>query len=198
MVRALVLATLSLIAFAGCSKGEERPITRATPAAASAQDPAAPSSAANNQRDVVGAQQLRATDGTRQTEVASQPSQHKATEDTAQGKHAQKTSRTWTEFDALRRRCAKLSETEKQQCILDTRDTYVAWNLNCEDMKGADRAPCREYVAQWNAAKLESATSDTSAVHTGEPNVAPAEPGDTTSEERNRDSTLRPEIQNKK
>lgn len=95
-------------------------------------------------------------------------------------------AKTWKEFQGQVRQCDALTSAQRTQCMADARDAYRASNFNCDTLSAADKAQCKKYGEQW---KTAGATQDGSApVHSGEPNMTPANPSDPTDELKNRDS----------
>jgi hypothetical protein len=95
----------------------------------------------------------------------------------------------WSDFLATVKKCDALSGAENAQCMTDAGATYRSWNFNCEAMAPQDRVQCRTYSERWNTASATSSKPTAPAVRSGEPNIIPADPGDASDKERNRDST---------
>ena len=71
---------------------------------------------------------------------------------------------------------------------------YRASNFNCDNMaQPSDKAQCLRYNEEWKSARATQPTGNTAAVRSGEPNPIPADAGDPTDKERNRDSTKQQE-----
>jgi hypothetical protein len=98
------------------------------------------------------------------------------------------TAKDWRNFQVVVNKCDTATAAESKQCLMEARDTYRAWNLNCETLAPEDKAQCTRYIDRWTSALPNAPHANTPAVRSGEPNTIPA---DRRSEykERNRDST---------
>jgi hypothetical protein len=104
------------------------------------------------------------------------------------------TSKDWSDFQASAKKCDTLMGADKQQCMKNAGNMYRASNFNCDNMaQPADKAQCLKYNEEWKSARATQPQGSTPAVRSGEPNPIPADAGDPTDKERNRDSTKQQE-----
>jgi len=203
MLRILILPVVLALALCGCSKNEEGSMSKANDSATKASDSAkdTPSNAANAPKDV--AQATPGTAGTvkeasGETKDAAANAGQKAKEGARQAKSKTTdkakearaaNAKNWSDFQVMLNKCDALTGAEKKQCIIDAQSAYGASNFDCESMTPQDKVQCREYREQWKSAKAEPSQANAPAVRSGEPNTVPADPGDPSDKERNRDST---------
>jgi len=93
-------------------------------------------------------------------------------------------AKSWPEFQSMVKRCNTLTGAEKQQCMTEARDAYHASNFRCESMSGPDKTQCLRYSEEWKSAKA----NQPAVTHDDNPTMTPANPGDPSASERNRDS----------
>lgn len=99
----------------------------------------------------------------------------------------------WSDFKVAAKKCDRLTGAEKKQCMMDAGDKYPASTFNCDTVPQADKAQCQRYNEEWKTARANRPDGTTPAVRAGEPNPIPADAGDPTDKERNRDSTKQQE-----
>jgi hypothetical protein len=104
------------------------------------------------------------------------------------------TSKDWSNFQASAQKCDTLMGAEKEKCNTNAGKVYRESKFNCNNMaQPADKAQCQKYNEEWKTARATQPQGSATAVRSGEPNPIPADAGDPTDKERNRDSTKQQE-----
>jgi hypothetical protein len=99
------------------------------------------------------------------------------------------TAKDWRHFQTIVEKCDAMQAEENEQCQADAGNTYAAWHLDCDTMSREEKAECRKYLDQWNSAGTDAPHAAKPVVRSGQPNAIPADAGDPSDKERNRDST---------
>jgi len=189
MFRILVVPVLVVLALCGCSKTDDGKTPKFKDSVASpASDAASHTEIAPKDRDLSAANEV--TDAAAETKNAARKANEKAKKGSGQVRDAHSsTAKDWRNFRVLVKKCNATTTAESKQCLMKARDTYRAWNLNCDTLAPEDKAQCTRYIERWTSALADAPHANTPAVRSGEPNTIPADPGDPSDKERNRDST---------
>ena len=187
MFRILVVPVLITIALLGCSKTDEGPKFKDSAASPRA-DAASHAEIAPKDPDLHAANNGVKDSGPQAKNPARKTSE-KAKNGNSQVKEARSsTAKDWHHFRVLVEKCETMT-ADNRQCLMDARNTFRAWDLHCETLPPDQEAQCTTYVEQWTSALADGPHTNTPAVRSGEPNAIPADAGDPSDKERNRDST---------
>jgi hypothetical protein len=190
MFRILVVPVLVAIAVSGCSKTEDAKMPQVMDSVAKPTADPAPHAEMAPKNPDLSAANSEVKDSAPQTKNAARKTSEKAKKGTGLVREAHSsTAKDWRNFQVLVKKCETTTTAENKQCLTDARNTYRAWNLNCETLPPEDEAQCTRYVEQWTSALADAPHANTPAVRSGEPNAIPADAGDPSDKERNRDST---------
>jgi hypothetical protein len=188
MFRILVVPVLVVLALCGCSKTDDGKTPKVKDSVAGpTADAAAHTEIAPQDRDVSAENEV--TDAAAKTKnAAAKPMKAKKGSGQMRDAHSS-TANDWRNFQVVVNKCDTATAAESKQCLMKARDTYRAWNLNCDTLAPEDKAQCTRYIDRWTSALADAPHANTPAVRSGEPNTIPADPGDPSDKERNRDST---------
>jgi hypothetical protein len=179
---------LFAVVLCGCSRTDDGPKFKDSAASANAVPDASHSEVFPQDRDVGAKKEVKnAADATKH--VARKTSQKMKQASAGVADAHSSSARDWRNFEIIVKKCDAMGAAEREECQTDARNTYGAWQLNCETMSPEDKAQCRSYLEQWKSARTDTPYTRTPAVRSGEPNSIPADAGDPSDKERNRDST---------
>ena len=189
MFRILVAPVLLAIVLFGCSRTDDGPKFKDSAASMNpVPDAVSHSEVTPPDRDIGAKGEVKDAAGA--TRHAARKTSQKMKQASAEATDApSSTAKDWRNFEIIVKKCDAMGAAENEQCQTDARNTYGAWHLNCETMSPEDKAQCRRYLAQWKSARTDTPHAHTPAVRSGEPNTIPADAGDPSDKERNRDST---------
>ena len=189
MFRVLVAPVLLAVVLCSCSRTDDGPKFKDSAAAMNpAPDAVSPPQITPQDRDVGAKGGVKdAADATRH---AARKTSQKVKRASAGATDADSsTAKDWRHFQTIVEKCDAMRAGENEQCQTDARNTYGAWHLDCDTMSSEDKAQCQTYLDQWKSARTEAPHAPKPAVRSGEPNAIPADAGDPSDKERNRDST---------
>ena len=188
MFRILVVPVLVAITLWGCSKTDDEKMSKFKDSATPTADAASHVEIPPKDRDLSAANN-EVKDSAQQTKNAVRKTSEKTKKGNGKVREAHSSvAKDWRNFQVLVKKC-ETTTAENKQCLIDARNTYRAWNLNCETLSPEDEAQCTRYVEQWTNPLADAPRADRPAVRSGEPNTIPANAGDPSDKERNRDST---------
>jgi hypothetical protein len=179
---------LVAVVVCGCSRTDDEPKFKDSAASVNSVEAASHSEVTPQDREVGAKGEVKdAADATRH--AARKTSQKMKQASAGVGESHPSTAKDWHSFEIIVKKCDAMGTAESEQCQTDARNTYGAWHLNCETMSPEDKAQCRRYLEQWKSARTDAPHAPKPAVRSGEPNAIPADAGDPSDKERNRDST---------